>query len=233
MTDDPASNVDAPADDDGDHHLPAPRTVTLTTTQLGAIGGIVIVVVLALLLAVVLVSRDDTDTTATDGGGASKTTAPGAATTTTPVKMIWPSEIGGRPAGLGARGDKAPAATDAAPGVYLWNDFDGWHLWVVRGPGVDKVAGTITSSADILKIDPAATADANGLVTMEGKEVRFDFTAATAAVVGVDFNPGYRVQSISANATNGGAPLEADRFHVGSQAAAKPLPYTVTLTPAS
>lgn len=211
-------------------YAPEPRTVTLTTTQLGAIACVAIIVVLGLLLGVVLATRSG----GADPDAADATTAPAeAAGATAPTaRRSWPPEVGGRPPGFGGRDDLAPPSTDAAAGLYLWNDFDGWHLWLVRGPGVDQVAGSIASSAEVTKAEPAAPPEANGTIAIDGRSIAFDFTGATAPVVGIDFNPGFRVESLTVAATNAGVPLGADLLRLGRGAAPVAVPYTAALTPA-
>ena len=45
------------------------------------------------------------------------------------TKVTWPASYGGRPAGLGVVNQPASkVAVTASPGIYVWSDFDGWHL---------------------------------------------------------------------------------------------------------
>ena len=85
-----------------------------------------------------------------------------------PTKPDWPSAVKYRPPTLGKRGEKAPAVkVTAKPGVYVWEDFDGWHMWVVGGAGVPpKVTGLITSNAEFNRADLAVPG--TGTVTKGG-----------------------------------------------------------------
>jgi hypothetical protein len=104
-------------------------------------------------------------------------------------ERAWPEAVDGRPAGLGGEDETAAEVTpEAGPGVYLWNSFDGWHLWVVNGDGIEGLTGTITSSGDLVGAESSAP-DA-GTVSVDGKVATFDLDAE-AAVAGVDFDPGF------------------------------------------
>ncbi|WP_421118448.1 hypothetical protein ACE2AJ_13785 [Aquihabitans daechungensis] len=105
------------------------------------------------------------------------------------AKRAWPEELGGRPAGLGGEDETAAEVTPTAePGVYLWSGFDGWHLWVVNGEGLDGFSGTITSNTDFNGARSSAP-DA-GTVSVDGKEITFDLDGGEA-LAGVDFDPGF------------------------------------------
>ena len=109
-----------------------------------------------------------------------------------PKERAWPAEVGGRPAGLGGEKETAAEVTPDVPaGVYLWQSFDGWHLWAVNGDGLDGLTGTITSSDDI--VDAVSSAPNDGTVSVAGKTIAFDL-GGSAAVAGVDFDPGFSRQ---------------------------------------
>lgn len=134
-----------------------------------------------------------------------------------PVDRAWPESYGGRPDGLGSDGDTAVDVTAAAdPGVYIWNGFDGWHLWVVNGEGLDGLKGTITSSDDI--VSASSSAPSAGDATVDGKEVTFDLDGSTP-VAGVDFDPGFS-QELTFTIETSGGPVKADQVFTGS----KPTP---------
>src|SRR5699024_619544 len=61
-------------------------------------------------------------------------------------ETVWPTSSQFRPPeGLGGAGTPAvDVDVDAAPGVYAFQDFQGWHLWVVNGDGIGSVTGRIT-----------------------------------------------------------------------------------------
>lgn len=107
-------------------------------------------------------------------------------------QRAWPEAVDGRPEGLGGEDETAAEVTPAAePGVYIWNSFDGWHLWVVNGDGIDGLKGTIASNTDLVGAESSAP-DA-GTVSVDGKVVTFDLDGG-AAVAGVDFDPGFASQ---------------------------------------
>jgi len=106
-----------------------------------------------------------------------------------PEERAWPESIDGRPAGLGGEKEKAADVTPTAdPGVYIWNSFDGWHLWVVNGDGIDGLTGTITSSEDV--VTASSSAPDAGTVKADGGKITFDL-AAGSTLAGVDFDPGF------------------------------------------
>jgi hypothetical protein len=107
-------------------------------------------------------------------------------------ERAWPEAVDGRPEGLGGEKETAAEVTpSAAPGVYIWNSFDGWHLWVVNGDGIEGLTGTIRSNVDLVGGESSAP-DA-GTVSVDGKIVTFDLDGE-AAVAGVDFDPGFASQ---------------------------------------
>ena len=149
------------------------------------------------------------------GGGGSKkkddaaSTKPGAkgATTTVAVttpdgksaapslatKPRWPSEIQGRPVAFGGNAaDPAAAKTiGLEDGFYLWEGFDGWHVWEVGGTADDRI--TITADSTIAKADGVG-----GTVAIDKTANHFTFSRGSAGgkVVGVEFNPGYYANTI-------------------------------------
>jgi hypothetical protein len=136
------------------------------------------------------------NSTATEGGAA------------VADKARWPSVTAGRPREFGKLDDAPPADSGKLQdGFYLWQDFDGWHLWVVGGTPEDRV--TITSDAEIAKAVPTG-----GDVAIERTPNALTFSrgGATGRVVGVDFNPGYYARTIIAT-TEGGLRLHAGFGH--------------------
>jgi hypothetical protein len=104
-------------------------------------------------------------------------------------ERAWPATTSGRPEGLG--GEKQTTAevkVTAPPGVYIWQSFDGWHLWVVNGDGLQGLSGTITSSDDLVSAEASGPQD--GTVGINGKTLNFDL-GGDNEVLGVDFDPGF------------------------------------------
>lgn len=126
------------------------------------------------------------------------------------TKKAWPASAGGPPAGLGAT--PAEAAADTAPGVYLWNDFGGWHLWVVNGEGVAGVKGTITSTDEIASAQVATAGE--GTAVIEAKTVAFDLPAEPR-VAGVDFNPGFYGEKLTVTLEGADGPVDPSLVTIG------------------
>ena len=133
-----------------------------------------------------------------------------------PEERAWP-DLGGRPEGLGATGEATDVVDpSAAPGAYLWNDFDGWHLWVVNGDGVAGVEGTITSTDDIAKAQ--LSAPDTGTVSTDGRTVAFTL-AGDVPVAGLDFEPGFYSKRIVVDLDGADGPLDPALVLVGGEPA--------------
>lgn len=153
------------------------------------IGGAVVVVLVAIAAATFVVMGGDS------------------------VDRAWPDATGGRPAGLGGENEKAADVTPTVdPGVYIWQSFDGWHLWVVGGDGIDGLTGTIKSNDDI--VSASSSAPDAGKVTVDGKEVTFDLDAG-APLAGVDFDPGF-AKKLTFSLESADGPVAADQVFTGS-----------------
>jgi hypothetical protein len=128
----------------------------------------------------------------------------------------WPSTYEGRPEGLGGEKESADEVTPTAePGVYIWNGFDGWHVWVVNGDGLDGLSGTITSNDDIVSAE-SSVAD-GGKVTLEGEEVTFDLEGG-GAVTGIDFDPGFS-KELKIDLLSASGDVSASQVFTGSKSA--------------
>lgn len=144
---------------------------------------------------------------------------------TGPEERAWPASVGGRPAGLGKTGDTADQVTPTAkPGVYVWNDFDGWHLWVVNGDKVQGVRGTITSSADITKAELSARGA--GTVKTTGKSATFDLKAE-GALAGIDFEPGFYSKRVEISLADANGPIAPSLVTTGSATPVTSLPLII------
>jgi hypothetical protein len=134
-------------------------------------------------------------TTTTAAGGVPA----GSQTPTLAAKPRWPSVIQGRPKQFGSLNDPPPAsAGDLGDGFYLWQDFDGWHLWMVGGGGADRVSVVADDSfakADPVGGNPDVAKATNGFTLARG--------GAGATVVGVDFNPGYYAKTLVVSVEGG------------------------------
>ncbi len=139
---------------------------------------------------------------------------------------VWPLDVGGRPEGLGDRGEMAEEVAPEVPaGAYLWNDFDGWHLWFSLDPTFSKVSGTIVSDDEIgsSRLTPAAA----GTVTESGKAIDFDIDASSN-IAGIDFEPGFYSERIEVTILGpDGKPLPAEMIHRGASMAPAEVPVVV------
>jgi len=142
-----------------------------------------------------------------------------------PAERAWPDSVGGRPAGLGGEKETAADVTPTAdPGVYIWNSFDGWHLWVVNGEGLDGLTGTIKSNDDI----NAATSSAPeaGTASADGRTITFDLDGGEA-LAGVDFDPGFSKQLTFTLETATGEVAASQVFTGGASTPASAVPVVI------
>ncbi len=198
-----------------------PRRTRLIIGIVCLVAGLVIAAV-----AVFAAVGDDADRSADRSASAATSTQPMATTTAAPLpgqsvdttaiagtdlataddvaSARWPSGLGGRPRGLGPQGTPPPAeAGDLEPGYYLWNDFSGWHLWLVGGTDQDRV--TVTSDAEVSKANATG-----GEIAVDRLANAFAFARGGAGepVVGVDFNPGFYSRTFIVT-VDGDLPLHA------------------------
>ena len=140
----------------------------------------------------------------------------------------WPLELDGRPSLFKGKRVAARDLTDPpGPGLYLWQDFEGWHLWVVRGAGIEGPTGVIASDVDFRRADVNGDTGAGGSVRADGRTIRFDFTESTDAVVGIDFGPGIAATTVVIEAAQGGKPLDSRALKLGNRSVAGDLPLEV------
>ncbi|MBX3286440.1 MAG: hypothetical protein KF703_13925 [Actinobacteria bacterium] len=224
------SSGDSGWDDDvwGDEGDPPDRR-TVLFVQIG------LVLVIVAIVAAVLISKngdDDGDSSTASGGtgATTQTTVPGGGAPVTggptePAPLVWPTSVGGRPAAFGEL-DGAPgdAPGGAAPGVYIWSDYDGWHLWVVHGEGVGDVNGTVTG--DDVVASAEVVPDGAGLVTMADQVIAFDIKDGET-IAGFDFNPGFYAKRLEFVVNGADGPLPAELVHVGKDAVPAPTPIVI------
>lgn len=193
------------------------------------IAQIGLVALAVLIVGVVLIVKTQDD----DGGSSKESADPGASTTVAPgpAKEAWPAAVGGRPAALGERGQLAPQVTVApgtAPGIYIWNDFDGWHMWSVGGAELPEVSGTMQSSDAISQADLAVP----GVGTVEKNDKVATFTIpAGVPLGGIDFNPGFFGKSMTFTLNGPDGPIDPALVHLGANAEQAPFPLTIAYGP--
>jgi hypothetical protein len=198
-TDEPAAGADPGPDDDPTPAAPASAgtdddrlweddstpTSGRSFTPWIVAGGLV--VVLVILFARGGSKSDDStakDPSATTVAGSSATTAAGDA------KRYWPSAVNGRPVAFGQQLDQPPATLgDVTPGLYVWSDYDGWHLWYARAADGPELQGTLVSGGNVEKALPENAAGVE--LKVEGTTVTFTLGKAGQAVSGITMNPGF------------------------------------------
>jgi hypothetical protein len=162
---------------------PGPSKATVRTIQAG------LVLVALLIVGVLFVTRSGEDEPATSSSPTGSASADGSAASPT-GKAQWPTSVGGRPPALGVRDQPATevqVAEGTPEGVYLWSDFDGWHLWVVGG-SLPSISGSLTSNDPVSKAE-LAIPDA-GAVEVLDTTVNF-LLPGDRPLSGFDFNPGF------------------------------------------
>ena len=196
---------------------------SMMPTYLG-IGAVVVVLVLILVAVVISQGSDNNKTGGRPKPGTEERSGGTKPGETEPAKTAraWPDAVKGRPAAFGTRG--TPPPTDAGsltPGAYLWLDFDGWHLWIVQGPGAEKITGRIELGAEPTRA--ASTAADQGQVAIDGNAITFDLTNVEAPVVGVEFNTFYAgTMKVSLEGSNG--LIDAGNVHIGRKETPSPNP---------
>lgn len=138
----------------------------------------------------------------------------------------WPEMVNGRPNGLGPMGQAAADVEPMVdPGIYLWSDFDGWHLWVVAGEGIpDEVRGSVTSNDALPSMDLAVPE--SGSASLDGKTGTFS-VSTEEAVSGVDFNTGFYATKLDVTLEGPDGPLDAKLVRLGSKLDAAPDPLKI------
>ncbi len=225
LTDPTVPTVAAGTLDDG---VPNPSPGKLPPARLAQIAIVVVaVIVVGLVLAFKGGGGDDdakADTTTTTEAGSDGSPATSGGTGS--PSNSWPATATGRPAGLGTRGQAAPDITvEAEPGVYLWNDYDGWHLWAVGGGDLAEVTGTLTSNDTVAKAVLAVPGA--GTVELADKVVRFTLPA-DGEISGIDFNPGFYAKQLVITLDGPDGPIDSSLVHTGSKAADAPYPLVVS-----
>jgi hypothetical protein len=140
-------------------------------------------------------------------------------------ERAWPASVGGRPAGVGEFKQKvADVKVTAKPGVYLWSDFDGWHLRVVNGGSVQGVHGSIVGDVDHLRA--AAAQKGDGTVSLRGGTIDFDLPKSPQ-LVGVDFEPGFFAKKLTVTLDGANGPIDKSLVTLGSARKPKSLPVVI------
>lgn len=199
-----------------------------------------LVVIIVAILAAVVILRSDSDDTDTAQPRASTPATAGSATSEDapavtsggggqPTGPAWPTEVNGRPAAFGElEGAPDDAPGGAEPGVYIWNDFDGWHLWVVNGDGVSGVSGQITGN-DAIAGAEVVPEDA-GTATPADNQITFDLSGEPE-IVGINFNPGFYANSLVISIDGETGPVPAELMHLGQNLAPAENPAVIVQTP--
>jgi len=141
----------------------------------------------------------------------------------------WPLELNGRPPLFKTRQVAARDVPEPpGPGLYLWEDGDGWHLWAVRGPGLEGPTGQLVSDQDFRHAEVNGTEGSGGRATVDGRTIRFDFSEADDRVVGIDFDPAFASTTVILEAAQDGTPLDSAALKLGGRSVAGTLPFQAT-----
>lgn len=190
------------------------RSVTISVTTLAQIG--LVVVALLVVGVIFLVSKNSDSDSPESAKGNDKQDVEA------PKESRWPATIDRRPARFGARGVDLATLDPGSPGVFLWADYDGWHLWVARGQGFDAISGTITGNDKFNRA--AALTEGQGTVELNERTITFDFTGATDPIVGAEFNIGFFSEELTLQINEGGKPMtEPIQLGGSGENAANPL----------
>lgn len=138
-------------------------------------------------------------------------------------KRVWPKSVDGPPAGLGDGADAASRAQVTA-GIYIWSDFDGWHIRAVNGPGVAGLSGTLEADDEVGEAQAAPTSA--GDVTRDSKTITFDLPAEPK-VVGVDFNPGFYTNKMTITLKGADGPVDAALVELGQGGQVREVPVVI------
>lgn len=226
------AEADADADEEGtppsswndEDDAPPNRTVLIAQISL----VVLVLIGVGVILAVKSNNNDKPTGKSSLSSDGSKTSDGGTGNTGgKPKKAAWPPTVTNRPVTLGKRNEKAPAVKSTAkPGVYVWIDYDGWHMWVVGGAGMpSSITGSIISS-DVFARADVATPGA-GTTKLNGKQVTFD-VPTDKPITGVDFNPGFYAKQLVFDIEGDAGPLDSKLIHLGGKAVAAPFPLTVS-----
>lgn len=129
-------------------------------------------------------------------------------------ERAWPATIDNRPGGLGEGDTTEGAVPTASPGVYVWSDLGGWHLWIVNGEGVDGLTGSITSTDPIVSAEMSTASD--GTVSIDDKELNLELKGE-APVEGITFDPGFS-HHLDFNLETASGPVPDELIFLGADA---------------
>lgn len=141
------------------------------------------------------------------------------------ANLAWPTSSAGRAPGLAQTGVPAPQVdATAPPGVYVWQDFDGVHVWVVNGGAIAGTKGTISSDK---KIDRANLAiPGKGTARLDDKTITFDLPAEPK-LVGVDLNPDFYAKEIKVDIRGPKGPIDPKLVTIGPKGKVTDVPFAV------
>ena len=144
-------------------------------------------------------------------------------------EQAWPNSVNGRPPGLGEFKQAASKVdVKAKPGVYVWSDFDGWHVWTVNGGDIAGVKGTITSNKDFGNADLAVKGA--GTVSLSGSTITFE-VPSEPQLVGIDFNTGFYGDELTLDLQGANGPLSPTVVTKGSSSKVTKLPLVIKKVP--
>ena len=118
--------------------------------------------------------------------------------------------------------------TEVADGVFIWSDFDGWHVRLA-GANPATVTGSVTG-----QVTPTLQSEA----TAPGVEVKQDDAAKRLTFnltggevpVGFDFSAGCKQKELTFDLTTAGTAVAVDRIRLGSKGVVKEYPLVARRT---
>ncbi len=174
------------------------------------------------MVAIFLIARSSSDSsssakaTSSDAGSSNSSSGTSSATPTTKQKATtWPQPISLAPALFSEGGYQGGYATSdpaagvpSKPGVYFWESYDGWHVRVVPGEGVD-IRSVVVSVPAGIRFKGVTGAVGPDAAHVEANQVSFD--ASTSGTSGFDFNVDFYAKEVTltANGPDGPAPPAA------------------------
>ena len=184
-------------------------------------------VVLSLIIVAIVLVTNGKDSDSSKSDDKTTTTVEGSADGKDSEKAAWPKAVEGRPPTLGKRGQTADKvdASKAKPGVYVWSDFDGWHMWVVGGKGMpERLTGTLTSNDELSRAD-VVTPD-TGTVDIKGQEATFDLDT-TKGLTGLDFSTGFFGRRLVFTFEGPDGPIDTRLIVTGSKSTPSTYPLVI------
>lgn len=112
-------------------------------------------------------------------------------------------------------------------GVYIWSDFDGWHLRLA-GTSIRELSGSVTGRA----VPPLKSKTPGDVRVVENEHRRrIEFTVRPGPEpVGLDFEAGCEEQELTFDLKTDGAPVPVEAVHLGHRGVVDEYPLVARRT---